>query len=262
MNLGVDAYAHLDSPLHGWEPRHKLVGLMALIFAFSFVRDLRLLPAMIAVTAVLYAASRLPLPYLLTRLRTPGSFLLIMAVVLPLLSGSTVLVQVGPLALRLEGSLELVRILVKFVCILTVGLVLFGSGPFLTTIKAMRALGLPAILADMTLLSYRYLFEIGGDLSRMETAMRLRGFGAHRLSARGLGILAALAGSILVRSYERSDRVYHAMMLRGYGQAPGSAMDEFQTRSSDVILTAAVLLVGVGFVVSEVLLRQGGSWPF
>ena len=28
----------------------------------------------------------------------------------------------------------------------------FGSGPFLTTIKAMRALGLPAILADMTLL--------------------------------------------------------------------------------------------------------------
>ncbi|MGD9146932.1 MAG: energy-coupling factor transporter transmembrane component T, partial [Anaerolineae bacterium] len=117
-------------------------------------------------------------------------------------------------------------------------------------------------LADMTLLSYRYLFEIGGDLSRMETAMRLRGFGAHRLSARGLGILAALAGSILVRSYERSDRVYHAMMLRGYGQAPGSAMDEFQTRSSDVILTAAVLLVGVGFVVSEVLLRQGGSWPF
>ena len=59
-------------------------------------------------------------------------------------------------------------------------------------------------------------------------------------------ILASLAGSILVRSYERSDRVYHAMMLRGYGQAPGSAMDEFQTRSSDVILTAAVLLVGVG----------------
>ena len=166
-----------------------------------------------------------------------------------------------PLALRLEGCLELVRILVKFVCILTVGLVLFGSGPFLSAIKAMRALGLPAILADMTLLAYRYLFEIGGDLSRMQTAMRLRGFGAHRFSARGLGILASLAGSILVRSYERSDRVYHAMMLRGYGQVPGNVLDEYQTRSSDVILTAAVLLVGVAFVVGEILMRQAGSWP-
>jgi cobalt/nickel transport system permease protein len=213
----------------------------------------------VAFTAVLYAASRLPLPYLLARLRTPGSFLLIMAVVLPFFSGSTVLFWVGPLAMRLEGCLELVRILVKFVCILTVGLVLFGSGSFLTTIKAMRALGLPAILADMTLLAYRYLFEIGGDLSRMQTAMRLRGFGAHHSSVRGLGILASLAGSILVRSYERSDRVYHAMILRGYGQAPSSVLDEYQTRTSDVVLTAVVLLLGVGFVVGEILLRRVGS---
>ena len=167
MNLAVDAYAHLDSPLHRWEPRVKFVGLMVLIFAFSFVRQLPLLPAMLLVTAVLYAASHLPLSYLLTRLRYPGSFLLIMAVVLPFLSGSTVLFQIGPLALRLEGCLELVRILVKFACILTVGLVLFGSGPFLSAIKAMRALGLPPILADMTLLAYRYLFEIGGDHERV-----------------------------------------------------------------------------------------------
>jgi cobalt/nickel transport system permease protein len=113
----------------------------------------------------------------------------------------------------------------------------------------------------MTLLAYRYLFEIGGDLRRMETAMRLRGFGANGFSTRGLGILASLAGSILVRSYERSDRVYNAMMLRGYGQAPGGVLDEFQGGSSDVILTGAVLLAAAGFVVSEVLLRQVGSWP-
>ncbi|MEJ2734860.1 MAG: cobalt ECF transporter T component CbiQ [Anaerolineae bacterium] len=259
MNLAVDAYAHLDSPLHRWEPRVKLVGLMALIFAFSFVRQLPLLPAMLLVTAALYAASHLPLSYLLTRLRYPGSFLLIMAVVLPFLSGSTVLFQIGPLALRLEGSLELLRILVKFVCILTIGLVLFGSGPFLSAIKAMRALGLPPILADMTLLAYRYLFEIGGDLSRMQTAMRLRGFKAHYLSGRGLAVLASLAGSILVRSYERSDRVYHAMMLRGYGQVPRGASDEFQTRPSDLIFAAAILLVAIGFVTAEILLRQGGQ---
>ncbi|MBN1137900.1 MAG: cobalt ECF transporter T component CbiQ, partial [Anaerolineae bacterium] len=171
MDLELDAYASLDSPLHRWDARYKLAGLMALILAFSFVRDLRLLPAMLLITGLLYAAAHLPLAWLLARLRYPGAFLLIVAVLLPFLSGSTLLVEIGPLALRLEGCLELLRILVKFVSILTVGLVLFGTAPFLATIKAMRALGLPPILADMTLLAYRYLFEIGGDLARMETAM-------------------------------------------------------------------------------------------
>lgn len=261
MNLRADAYAHLDSLLHRWEPRYKFVGLMALIFAFSFVQDLRLLPAMVVVTVMLYAASRLPRSYLLARLRTPGPFLLIMSVMLPFLSGSTVLCQIGPLALRLEGCLELVRILVKFACILTVGLVLFGSGPFLITIKAMRGLGLPPILADMTLLAYRYLFEIGDDLSRMQTAMGLRGFGLHRFSSRRLSVLASLAGSILVRSYERSERVYHAMMLRGYGHATDSALDEFHSGYGDRVLTGSVWLVAMGFVVGEILMRRAGSWP-
>lgn len=258
MDLGLDVYAHLDSPLHHWDARFKLVGLMALIFAFSFVRDLRLLPAMVLVTAILWAASRLPPIWLLRRLRYPGAFLLIVAVVLPFLSGSTVLAQIGPLALRLEGCLELLRIVAKFVSILSMGLVLFGTAPFLTAIKAMRALGLPAILADMTLLAYRYIFEIGGDLGRMETAMRLRGFRAHRFSARGVGHLAALAGSVLVRSYERSDRVYKAMILRGYGEAPGSTSDDFEAGRSDASLLAVLLLVATGFVVAEALLRRGG----
>jgi cobalt/nickel transport system permease protein len=258
MDLELDAYANLDSPLHRWDARCKLAGLMALILAFSFVRDLRLLPAMLLGTGLLYLAAQLPLAWLLARLRYPGAFLLIVAVLLPFLSGSTVLFEIGPLALRLEGCLELLRIVVKFVCILTVGLVLFGTAPFLRAIKAMRALGLPPILADMTLLAYRYLFEIGGDLARMETAMGLRGFRAGRFSARGLGSLAALAGSLLVRSYERSDRVYRAMILRGYGQAAAGAADEFEARRADALLLAGLLLVAAGFVAAEALLRRGG----
>ena len=260
MNSGLDEYAHLDSPLHRWEPRYRLIGLGVLIFTFSFVQDLRLLPAMLTVSFVLYAVSNLPLSYLLARSRAPGFFLLIVAVLLPFLSGETIVLRVGPLALRQEGCLDLLVVLSKFVSILTMGLVLFGTAPFLTTIKALRALGLPPLLADMTLLSYRYIFEIGDDLETMETAMGLRGFRARRLSGRALGVLAWLAGSILVRSYEQSDRVHKAMMLRGYGRSPRLA-DEFQARPRDVIGLVGALLVAAVFVVAEVLLRRlGGSF--
>jgi len=229
-----------------------MISLMVLIFSFSFVRDLRLIPVMFAISAVLYHISGLPLSFLLKRLRIPGLFLAMMAVILPFLSGQTVLFNIGPLAVRQEGCLDFLLIAGKFFCILTTGFVIFGTTPFLITVKAMRSLGLPFILADMTLFAYRYLFEIGKDLKTMQTSMRLRGFNG---SPAKIGTLAALAGTILVRSYEQSDRVYRAMVLRGYGQ-PASFQTDFQPSYSRgfVGLVAAIILSGF-FVVTEILLH-------
>lgn len=253
MKLEQDKYVSLNSPLHRWEPRCKFVGLMALIFAFSFVRELSMLPAMVTVTAAIYAISRLPASFWLTRLRYPSFFLLVVVLLLPFLSGQTVILSIGALDLHREGLVSVVLITVRFLCILTVGLVLFGTAPFLTTIKAMRALGLPGILTDMALLAFRYLNELGDDLHRMETSMRLRGFRQHRLSGRGLGVLAWLGGSILVRSYERSEWVYKAMIMRGYGNAP-PPRDEFQVSAADVMALVIALLVAIGFIAGDILL--------
>jgi len=211
---------------------------------------------MLAVSAALYAISRLPLSFLVARLRLPGFFFLVMAVMLPFLSGQTVLSHIGPLALREEGCLDLLLVAVKFVSILTTGIVLFSTTPFVTSVKAMQALGIPPILADMTLFSYRYIHQIGDDFETMETAMGLRGFQGRHL--RSLSILAWLAGSILVRSYEQSDRVYKAMILRGYGQ-PTRSLDDFQARPGDVTKLFVILLMAVGFTAAEIVLHRFGE---
>jgi cobalt/nickel transport system permease protein len=257
MKLQLDEYAYLNTPLHRWDPRYKLIAFTALIFAFSFVCDLRLLPVMVAVSGTLYIVSRLPLSFLLARLRLPGYFLLMMAVLLPFLSGQTALFYIGPLAVKQEGCLDLLLIWVKFLCILTMGIILFGTTPFLTNVKAMQALGLPFILADMILFSYRYLYDISDKLKTMQTAMKLRGFRRHNLKS--LGTLASLAGTILVRSYEQSDRVYKAMILRGYGQAGGTRSeyrwDEFQAYPRDLAGLLVLICIAVAFVAAEIYLR-------
>lgn len=176
-----------------------------------------------------------------------------MGLMLPFMSGQTILWQLGPLAVRQEGCLDFLLIASKFICILTVSFVIFGTTPFLTTVKAMRSLGLPFILADMTLFAYRYLFEIGKDLKTMQTSMKLRGF---RSSPRKMATLAALAGTILVRSYEQSDRVYKAMILRGYGQ-PASFEENFQPNySRGYAGLVAVIMIAVVFVTAELLLHS------
>ena len=254
MVFEFDGYTDRDSVLHRWDPRYKIIALMILIFVFSFVKDLRLLPAMLAASGVLFFMSGLSLSFLLDRIRLPGIFLLVMVLILPFVSGSTVLFHVGALAVKKEGCLAVLLISVRFLCILTLAVTLFSTMPFVTALKAMQSLGLPALLAEMTLLSYRYIFEIGGSLRTMEMAVRTRGFQRRRL--RDYRTFAFLAGSILVRSYEQSDRVYNAMSLRGYGQAQGkeSFREEFQDYMTNPALLAAVLLAAAAFAALEVCL--------
>lgn len=273
MNFRLDDYADLDSIIHRWNPRLKLVGLFGLIFAFASVETLALIPVMGVSTLALYGASGLPFAYLRRRLRYPGMFLLGIILLLPWLSGETVLWQWGWLTLRLEGCLTVALIASRFLCILTVGLVLLGTMPFLTTLKAMRSLGLPALLADMTLLTYRYLYEVAENLTTMRRAMGLRGFGSNQRNhhskrlafvpdGRDLNLLASLTGSLFIRSYEQSERIYKAMRLRGYGQHSTVSRSTVSPRGAiasarplpiwaDGLLEAGALLLALGLLGAE-----------
>jgi len=253
MNITIDEYAGLDSPFHRWDPRYKLIGLITLVFAFSYIQDLRMLLGMIAVTFTLYGVSRLPLSYMARRLRYPSFFLIALLLTLPFLSGENVIASWGPLALRQEGLLAALLIAVRLSCIVVTGLVFLGTTPLLTNIKAMRALGLPDIMADMAFLAFRYFQEIGHDLRNMQTSIRLRGFQGRRLSYRGLRIMAWLSGSLLVYSYERSESIYRAMIVRGYGHAP-QPQREFQASPRDTVALVTIILTGAGFIAGDILL--------
>jgi cobalt/nickel transport system permease protein len=252
MKHGIDRYAELESPVHRWDPRLKLVGLGALAFACAFVTDLRLVPLMLAISAGLAALSRLPLEFVIGRLRYPGVLVLLLAVILPFFSGETVLVRLGPLSLRHEGILDFLLIAGRFVAIVTLGLVAFATAPMLTSITALRALRLPGVLADMMLFSYRYLYELGDDLDRMRTAARLRGFRPRRPDPHSLATLGALTGSLLVRSHDQSTRIHQAMILRGYGTTKRNH-HHFHAGPRDIVALVATMLLAAGLVLLEVL---------
>lgn len=255
MKLSLDRYAYLKSPIHSWQQEYKLVGLLSLIFAFSFVKNLVLLPVIIIIALVLFCLSRLPLSYLRSRLRYPGWFILAVVCLLPFTAGQDVIWQYGWLSIKQEGCRTALMIVVRFLCILTVSIVLFGTAPFLRSIKALQALGLPRAIVDMTLLAYRYLEELGETLNRMQRAIRLRGFQHEKINRRQLQVTASLVGSLFVRSYERSHKIYHAMILRGYGSQSVSKRSFWkqnlsQTNYSHLCATViCLLLAGIILVI-------------
>ena len=250
MRLTLDTYAALESPLHRWWPRTKLIGLGLLMLGFASVQQVQLVPICLLVTAGLYLLSGLPGSFLRSRLRYPGLFLLGMVIALPLLSGSTILWQWGPLAIRQEGLLAMGLIAGRFLSIVTLGMLLLGTTPLLTLIDTLGSLGLPSLLAEMTLLAYRYLFDISDQLALLRQAMRLRGFqpAGNRQSWQQL---AAVTGTLLVRSYEQSERVYKAMRLRGYGHSRNSTSQmqgwgtRFDLAATGLCATISLTLIGL-----------------
>lgn len=255
MKLLLDEYAYLNSCIHSWQSKPKFIALVSLIFAFAFIQKLALLPLIILLTSVLYYLSKLPIKFLLSRLRYPGIFILAVVILLPFLAGKTVIFSWGFLQLKQEGCLLVFLIVTRFVCILTTSLVLFGTAPFFTTLKTLRQLGLSPIISDMMLLTYRYLEELGDRLITMQRALQLKGFHPHNLSRRNLKIIASLMGSLLVRSYDDSKLVYQAMILRGYGHQP-LTQKNYQTpiAYSDWLACGFVFLISSSLIIAQTFL--------
>jgi len=194
-------------------------------------------------------------------LRYPSLFLIGVVGLLPFSSGETVLWQRGSLTLHQEGLLAAVLIACRFGAMLTTSLVLLATTPFLTLVRTLRTLGLPWILVDMLLLSYRYLTEASATLANMQQAMRLRGFGRRPrgwFGSQGCGWqqLASLTGTLLIRSYEQSEQVYKAMCLRGYGSRPQTAAvlcSWHWLKSQDAIALYGVLVLALSLILMGLL---------
>jgi cobalt/nickel transport system permease protein len=138
--------------------------------------------------------------------------------------------------------------------------VLASSTPFPDLLQAMRAVGIPRLLVAMFGLRWRYLFVLADEalrLMRARAARSGRGAGTDRGSGpstplRVGGRLAwrarvagGMAGSLFLRAFERSDRIYAAMLSRGYDGEVRLLELPALTGSGRLVLTAGLAVLGL-----------------
>ena len=226
-------------PIH--DPRLRIVAVMVLAFTFSALHGAIALALMVILTLTLIRAAHIPPARLLRALRLPGLVVAGLVVILPFTSGDQVLASFGPITLRAEGLSAATGIALRFLSIFALIVTFLGPLPLPHLINALRGLRLPALLVDMALLTLRHIADIRHDLARMQTAMRLRG-GQMRWFAR-MRQTGWILASLLLRSHARSERIYHAMILRGHG-ATGAAMPDTTAiaRSDKIVLAILIAL--------------------
>jgi len=73
---------------------------------------------------------------------------------------------------------------------------------------------MPRVMIMILSFMYRYIFVLIDEVMRMKQARNSRNFGESRL--RQLRTIGNMTGTLFIRSYERGERVYAAMLARGF----------------------------------------------
>jgi cobalt/nickel transport system permease protein len=124
------------------------------------------------------------------------------------------------LAVTDAGLARFASILLKSWLSVQVAVVLTASTHFPALLQAMRSLRLPKILVAIVGFTYRYIFVIGDEALRLMRARAARSGSLHGRGGGGLlwraRVTGGMAGSLFLRSIERGERIYDAMVARGY----------------------------------------------
>lgn len=233
-----------------FDPRWKLgATLVGVCAALALQHVVYALLALLGAFGLAFA-SRLQLRWLMPRIGTVLLAVSIFALPLPLLiDGPGPAWEVGPVKVTSYGAIVGILLAVRAVTVVTLTLTLLATTPLDALLKAAHALGIPGLLVQIGLMTYRYLFLLADELQRLRVAVRVRGF-RNAASRHAYQTAGQVAGTLLVRGHDRADRVHHAMRCRGFDRQFHS-LTEFRTHLRDVVLFLCVSSVALGLVLLD-----------
>jgi cobalt/nickel transport system permease protein len=252
----LDARAARPSFFQRWHCGLKVACLLATCFLFISPRGLAVCLADVAIALLATALSRPSWRRVLARLAAMSGFLTMLLLMLPF-SGA---VQAGEptyslaflpdsLPLRLSGLGAATLIILKATAVALLMEPMLSTATLADTLHGFRQLGVPASLTQMLLLCHRYIFVFQHEAARMWRGMRLRGFVAGA-NAASLFAIGNFLGMLFVRSFERTQRVYEAMLCRGFtGEMPRAAAPPMTAR--DALKALFWLALAVSPLVTE-----------
>jgi len=124
---------------------------------------------------------------------------------------------IGGIAISL-GTVSFFTILFRvYLCVMAL-LILISVTPFQELVNSMRSLRIPFIFIIVFEMTYRYIGVLFEEAYSMYVAYSLRSGSSRSGGARGIAMrdMGSFAGQLLIRSFDRADRVYNAMKCRGY----------------------------------------------
>lgn len=214
MEFGLlDRYAAQDTWVHRLDPVAKiLTSIVYLVCVVSFPKhQLSALLPFIVYPVWLAGMGRIPFGYIGKKLLAAAPFAFMVGIWNPLLD-TKVLFHLGGWGIS-SGWVSFLSIMSRFVLTVGTAFILIAITSFNGLCFGLQRLGMPRVMTVQLLFLYRYIFVLGGEAVRMARARALRTFGTRGM---GFKVYSHIVGNLLLRTLDRAQRLYQAMLARGF----------------------------------------------
>lgn len=204
----IDKYSDLKSPLHSLDPRIKITLTFVMITASVAISFPHFVPLILIglISLILWLVSGVPFKHLFYRLAIAIPFVALMALGMIFRGQSSWDTRIDRLLhITLRSALA-----ISFLTLLA------ATTPFPRLLRGLKWFGIPKVVHSLLSFIYRFIYIIIDEFQRANRGRQSREFRRNlTLAWRGRSWMIA---SFLIRSIERSERVYGAMLARGYGE--------------------------------------------
>lgn len=144
--------------------------------------------------------------------------------------------SVGPVVVT-RGWICFLSIILRGLLSVQALLVLIQSTGYYNICRGMQRLGIPALFTTQLLFVYRYLYVLIEEALAMQRARDARSFGRRSYP---LKVWGRLVGQLLIRTFERAERISRAMLSRGFtGRIPADIYNRPAWKTRDTVFLAA-----------------------
>lgn len=238
----LDRLSYQNTWVHRLDPRAKLIAtLLFLMSVISFPKhEISALAPFFLFPAVFIVIGDIPLRFILKRVMVISPFVIFIGLFNPILdTRPAATIAAVPLSM---GWLSFLSILLKFLLTVSAALLLLATTSFPGICHAFRKLGLPSLFVTQLLFLYRYLFVLMEEAMRMTRARDMRSFG---IRGTGMHVFVQMIGTLFIRTVDRAERIYDAMLSRGFqGDIP--TLKRFRLTATDLLflmVTGGLLII-------------------
>ncbi len=244
-----EKFAEGSSFIHKLDPRIKVISCIVFIFSVASLTNFYAsVVAFLLGVIFLLLANLIKKKTILTLIKING-FILFLWCVIPFSAGGEKIFSFWKLSVTKEGIDLCLLLTLKSNAILMsiISMLLTQPAPVLG--KALSCLKFPSKFVFLLLISYRYINLIYEEYNRLMTAAKLRGF-VPKTNFKTYKTIGYIFSMVLIKSYDRAERIYKAMVLRGF-KGKFYTLYEFSASKKDYIFCGATILLSLFLVAIE-----------
>lgn len=237
----VEALAQGNSPVHRLSPLSKLAMTLAyIIVTVSFNKyDFSALIVMLLFPVIGYQLSLIPLGTCFYKLRIVLPLVCAVGIFNPFFD-KEIMLRIGSLGIS-GGVVSMLMLMMKGIFSLMMSFLLVATTAVDELCRGLRKIHFPKMFLSLLLLTFRYVSVMLDEVAVMTDAYHLRAPGQKgiRFSAWG-----TFLGQLVLRSSDKANEIYSAMLLRGYtGEFNYAPAKEYSRLSPAVAIVFIALFI-------------------